>query len=226
MAYQLVFDLPSSPALGRNDFFVSPANAAAVAMIDSWGATGWRNLLITGPRGAGKTHLAHVWSAVSGATHIKASSLAAADIAALAPCCLVIEDLQEIAGDTAAQTALFHLYNLAKAEGGTLLFTADAEPHLIGLTLPDLVSRLRQIGGVQLQAPDDDLLMAVLMKLFADRQLNPKPELIPYLTRNIERSFAAAYDIVEELDRVALSEGREVGRQLAIEVMERQAELF
>lgn len=226
MAYQLVFDLPSVPALGRNDFFVSPANAAAVAMIDSWSTSDWRSLLIIGPRGAGKTHLAHVWSVASGAAHINARSLATADIAALAPRCLVIEDLQEIAGDEAAQTALFHLYNLSRAEGGTLLFTADTEPHLIGLTLPDLVSRLRQIGAVQLQAPDDDLLRAVLMKLFADRQLNPKPELIPYLTRNIERSFAAAYDIVQELDKVALSEGREVGRQLAIQVMERQAELF
>ncbi|WP_298678131.1 DnaA/Hda family protein [uncultured Lentibacter sp.] len=226
MARQLAFDLPSVTALGRDDFFVSPANAAAVASVDSWPTTRWRTLFLIGPKGAGKTHLAHVWSALSGAAHIQAIALRRADIPALAAHCLVVEDVQQIAGDDAAETALFHLYNLAKAEGGTLLLTAECEPQTMGLTLPDLESRLHQLGGVQLRAPDDALLAAVLMKLFADRQLNPRPDVIPYLTRAMERSFEAARTIVEALDTLALSEGRDVSRKLASEVMERQAELF
>lgn len=220
MPRQLAFDLPAKPALGRDDFFVSPANAAAVAMIEGW--EGWpsHKLFLTGPEGAGKTHLAHVWAALSGAAIVSAKALAQADIPALASGPVAVEDIGAIAGQSAAQEALFHLHNLALANGQTLLFTAQAEPQHLGLTLPDLQSRLQAAPAVPLSEPDDALLSAVLMKLFADRQLFPKPDVIPYLMRQMPRSFAAAQSLVEALDQAALAEKREITRALARQVLE------
>ena len=224
MAEQLSFDLPVRAALGREDFFVSPANAEAVAMVEGW--QGWpsQKLVLTGPAGAGKTHLAHVWAGLSGARIVAARDLAGCDIARLGQGCVVIEDAEDVAGDRRAEGALFHLHNLTLAEGGALLVTARTPPHLWGLALPDLASRLQGTLHTALGAPDDALLSAVLMKLFADRQLMPSPETIPYLTRRMERSFRAAEQVVADLDASALARRRPITRALAAQVLDNHGE--
>ena len=143
MAKQLRFDLPVRQALGREDFFVSPANAAAVGMIEGWQEWTARKLLLSGPAGSGKTHLAHVWAGLATAQMIAAKDLERADIPALATSNIVIEDGHEIAADRAGEEALFHLHNLALAEGHTLLITASKPPQHWGLVLPDLASRMQ-----------------------------------------------------------------------------------
>lgn len=223
MARQLSFDLPAKTALGREDFFVSPSNAAAVALIESWRDWPGRKLALVGPRGAGKTHLTHVWAALSGARIVTACALDDADIPALATGPVAVEDCATIAGNAAAEEALFHLHNLALAEGHSLLFTAAEPPSFWPLTLPDLASRMQGTATVILQPPDDVLLAAVLMKLFADRQISPHPDTIPYLTRRIDRSFEAAQRVVEALDALALEHGRKVTAKLASQLLDKPA---
>ncbi len=216
---QLSFDLPAKPALGRDDFFVSPGNAVAVASIEA--ETPWPGgkLALCGPQGSGKTHLTHVWAALSGATVLAARDLVDADVPLIAQGPVAVEDVPQIANDTAAQTTLFHLHNLVLSEGHALLLTGRADPGLWGLDLPDLQSRVQGCHVVTLALPDDALLAAVLAKLFNDRQIIPKPDVIPYLVSQIERSFEAAAKIVERLDHAALTEGRTVSRPLAVRLI-------
>jgi len=219
MARQLAFDLPSRPSHARGDFFVSPANADAVAFIDR--PEDWPNgrLTLIGPEGAGKTHLAHVWAAASGARIIAAIDLANADIAALgATDALVVEDWDAL-GETAEAPA-FHLVNLLHAGNARLLTTARTPPARWSLRLPDLASRMQAGGVASLAPPDDALLANLLLKLFADRQIAPEPALISWLVRRIERSFAAAEAAVTALDRAALAAGQPVGRALARRVLD------
>ena len=252
MTQQLGFDLPSRPALGRDAFFVSPANAVALALIDSWPNWAGNKLVLTGPKGAGKTHLTHVWAAASGARIIKASSLASSSASStpadqipdLATGPVAVEDIDQIAGNPEAETGLFHLHNLVLAEGHSILFTGNAPIVQWGLQLPDLLSRLQgatvaaleqealasQFGdfapefrNLALEAPDDALLTALLVKLLADRQLTPKAELIPYLLGRMDRSFAAAIDLVERLDSASLAQKRPITRQLAAGVLDKDA---
>ena len=220
MHRQLSFDLPVREALGREDFFVSPANAPAVAMIETWPGWPGGKLVLTGAKGAGKTHLAHVWAARSGAAIVSARDLAGADIAALATTPVAVEDCERIIGERACETALFHLHNLALAEGQSLLFTALTPPNRWHLSLPDLASRMQGAALARIAPPDDALLAAVLMKLFADRQLAPTPATIPFLLRRIDRSFAAASAIVARLDAAALAQGRPVTPALARNVLD------
>jgi len=217
---QLAFDLPARTALGREDFFVSPANAQAVALIEGWRDWPARKLVLCGPRGAGKTHLVHVWAAQAGARIVAADALARADIPALAGGPVAVEDADGIAGRAGAEAALFHLHNLVLAEGHALVVTAAAPPRHWGLALPDLASRVEAMLLARLGPPDDALLAAVLAKLFADRQLAPSPDCVPYLARRIERTFEAARATVAEIDARALASGRRVTRQLAAEVLD------
>jgi chromosomal replication initiation ATPase DnaA len=219
MAQQLSFDLPAKPALGRDDFFVAPSNAMAVAMIDPGFAWPAGKLVLSGPVGAGKTHLVHVWASQSGARIVRAAELTEARVPELAQGPVAVEDVQEIAADLPAQKALFHLHNLLAAAGLPLLMTGQQAPNLWNLSLPDLQSRVQGAAHAALEAPDDALLAVVLAKLFNDRQVMPKPDVIPYLVARMDRSFEAAQDIVARLDRVSLEERRSLTRALAIRLL-------
>lgn len=223
MAQQLGFDLASRPALGRGDFFVSPANALALALIEGWADWPDRKLVLTGPKGAGKTHLTHVWAEISGARIIAASDLAEADVPTLAQGPVAVEDAQSLAGQDAGQTALFHLHNLMRAEGKPLLITGTGDVAAWGLTLPDLISRLQAATAAKLDGPDDTLLAAILIKLLSDRQLTPGVNLVPYLVKRMDRSFAAALDVVEQLDAQSLATGKPITRALAARVLDKGA---
>lgn len=224
MPQQLSFDLPVRTALGRDDFMVSPGNAVAVSLIENWANWPGGKLVLTGPPGAGKTHLTHVWAGLSGGRIVAAGDLAGADIPDLSGGAVAVEDVPQIAQDADAMTALFHLHNLVLANGHTLLLTGRGAPVHWGLGLPDLQSRVGGTPAAILELPDDALLAAVLAKLFADRQLKPRTDVIPYLALHMERSFDAARRIVAALDTESLSAQKPLTRVMAAKVLGREAE--
>jgi chromosomal replication initiation ATPase DnaA len=215
---QLAFDLPAQEAFRRADFYPSAANAEALAAIDLWPHWPAAKLLLIGPAGSGKTHLAHLWAEAAGAEIIAASDLACADLPALAQGPVAVEDAEQIGGDHGAETALFHLHNMLAGQG--LMVTASTPPRDWGLCLPDLQSRLQAASIATLAPPDDTLLSAVLVKLFNDRQIAVPPNLISYLVQRMDRSIAAARSLVAQLDASALALGRPVTRALAAEVLD------
>lgn len=215
MSRQLVFDLPAKDGMTRAEFFVSPANALALAALDGWQGWPGGKMMLLGPPGAGKSHLAQIWATDTGAAQVAGAELADTDIPALAAARVVVEDAEAVAGDAQAEAALFHLHNLLAQTGGALLLTAAMPPRDWGLTLPDLMSRMQAAPVTRIEPPDDALLSAVLVKLFADRQLAVAPNLIPYLVARMPRSVGAARELVAALDAAALAEGRPVTRSLA-----------
>ncbi len=219
MTRQLAFDLPVTETFRREDFFVSPTNATALAALDAWQGWPGGKMLLVGPKGSGKTHLAHLWLQSTGAALVKGSALATADIPALTEQGAVcIEDAEAVAGDSDAEAAFFHLHNIV-TQGAALLVTATTPPRDWGLRLPDLASRLQAASLTRLDAPDDALLSAVLVKLFADRQITVPPNLIPYLVLRMERSLATARLLVATLDAVSLAHARPVTRQMAASIL-------
>jgi chromosomal replication initiation ATPase DnaA len=192
----------------------------AVAMIEATQDWVGGKLVLCGPTGSGKTHLAHVWAGAQNGQIIIASDLMDADIPALALTPTAIENLPDIAQNQAAQTALFHLHNLMQSNGQPLLMTGSGAPNHWGMSLPDLQSRIDAAGVATLNAPDDTLLSAVIAKQFNDRQLMPRPDVIPYLVLRIDRSFAAARDVVAAMDEHSLSRHKPLTRALAGQVLD------
>jgi chromosomal replication initiation ATPase DnaA len=214
---QLSFDFEVRPAMGQEDFLVAPCNEDAVAWIDSWPDWPSSALCIHGPPGCGKTHLANVWRARSGARLVTARDLdagSAAELLADALTCIV-EDAERVADET----NLFHLFNLIAERRGHLLLTASSPPARWDIALKDLKSRLLACPAAAIGAPDDGLLGAVMIKMFADRQIQAPQDVLLYLLSRIERSFESARRTVVALDRAALSAHRRLTVPLARDVL-------
>jgi chromosomal replication initiation ATPase DnaA len=210
---QRTFDLPVKTGFGAADFLVSDCNREASEWIERWPDWTSRALVLYGPPGSGKTHLAHLWCERAGATLTGGAAIdgmAPSDAPALA-----IDDAER-----AQEEPLLHLYNSALERGATLLLTLPAPPASLLMALPDLASRLRALPVAGIAPPDDALLGAVLVKHFADRQIRVAPGVIAYLVARIERSFAAAASVAARLDDAALSAARPITVKLAREVLE------
>jgi chromosomal replication initiation ATPase DnaA len=214
---QLAFALPHAESLTREDFLEGPANAAGLALVDSWPDWPNRVMLLVGPEGSGKSHLAAIWAEAAGARATSAHALTPAAVpGTLATGALVLEDLKSPDID---ERALFHLLNLAREEAAFVLITARTLPSALQIELRDLRSRLRAVPTVSLLPPDDDLFRALIVKFCADRQLAVDEAVVSYLTNRIERSYAAVRRTVELLDAEALRLGRPVTRALAAEIL-------
>jgi chromosomal replication initiation ATPase DnaA len=214
---QLTLDLSHRTALGAEDFLVSECNRAAVRLIDDWPQWPDRVQLLTGPQASGKTHLARVWQALSDARALDGEKLRLDVIDRLgAGTALIVEDADRVAYD---ENILFHLLNLARENGLYVLLTARSAPNRWGLALPDLLSRLNAVPTVEIGPPDEALITTVMLKHFADRQLDIDPTVLTYLSLHIERSLAAAAPAVAAVDSAAVAWGRKISRPMVREVL-------
>lgn len=212
---QLPLAFDHEPQTGRDDLVISDPMSAAVTIVDQWPVWPSPVVILVGPAGSGKSHLARIWSEKSGAVPVQpsAGSLAANQVGA-AP--LLFEDADRTGFD---DTELFHLINAVRQAGSHLLITARSWPVSWPVALADLASRLKAATVVEIGEPDDALLRQVLFKLFADRQLLVDDKLVDYLVARMERSLDAAISLVDRLDKLALSRGRKISRALAAEIL-------
>ncbi|KAA0698263.1 hypothetical protein DTW90_15475 [Neorhizobium sp. P12A] len=214
-AEQLPLAFTHDPASGRDDLLISDPLSAAVTIVDSWPSWPSPVVILTGPVGSGKSHLASIWRQRSGALDIRPNAgSGAAVVAANSP--VIFEDVDRQGFD---DTELFHVINSVRENGTSLMMTSRLWPMSWTVTLPDLRSRLKAATVVEIGEPDEDLLAQVIVKLFADRQLYIDDKLVLYIVNRMERSLNAAQTIVERLDRLALARGTRITRLLAAEVL-------
>jgi chromosomal replication initiation ATPase DnaA len=214
---QLTFRWPHSPSYAREDFLSAPSNVDALTAIELWPNWAGRMLMLVGPGGSGKSHLGAIWAGAADAIRLSRAEL---DEQSLKACAegraVLIEDAEHARG---AEAFLFHLINAALQHNAWLLLTSRSAPDAWGVDTPDLLSRLRLAPLVRLAAPDIELTVAVLFKLFNDRQLQVEPHVISYIALRIERSLGAARELVARLDNEALTQGRRITRAMASEAL-------
>lgn len=230
---QLALDLGHRPALGRDDFLVAPCNAEAVAWLERWPDWPAHALAVYGPPGSGKSHLLAAFASHHGLGQVVSTQCDLLTVDAVPKLVVhasvvMVDDLDNLADET----ALFHLWNLTKETGRWLVLAGRRAPARLRIRLPDLASRLAATPAVGIGAPDDALLAAILVKQFADRQLRVGEDVVTYILGRMERSFAAARQVVEALDNASLARRRAITVPLARAVLEkidhddRQGDLF
>ncbi len=226
-ASQLALDFDHRPSLGGEDFLIAPPNAEAVRWLDAWPDWPGPALVIFGPAGSGKTHLAQVFQAKSNARRVTPAELGESQPPAYlgdAPAA-ILEDADGVCGaggpgGGGPEEAVLHLYNHLAESGRHLMLTAKRPAARWGIGLKDLASRLNTASQAGIGAPDDALIAAVLVKQFADRQLKIDADVISFMLTRMERSFEAARAMVAAIDALALSQRRNITVALVRQVLD------
>jgi chromosomal replication initiation ATPase DnaA len=217
MARQLRLSLGRPPAYDRDAFVAGESNRDARRALDAWPAWHGGCLVLVGPEGSGKTHLASLWAADAGAVVLGRE---APEVAAARGRPVLLEDVDQGVPDE----ALFHLINLAGQPGGGLLLTARTTPSRWPAALPDLRSRLNALPVAEIEPPCDRVLEGVLEKFFRERSIRPPKEVYAYLLRRMERSIPGARELVRRLDEGGDGDMRPISRVLAREILDGDSE--
>ena len=182
------------PEPADDGFIVTPSNAQAAYLLDHWATWPVRAAVLTGPPRSGRSLLARVFAARSGAT--------------------VIDD-----AETVVEDALFHAWNAAQGERRPLLIVAGALPPAWPVALPDLRTRLAASAHAAIGQPDDQLVRALLVDRFARRRLDARPALVDWLVARLPRRHAAVLAAVDRLDRAVTETQRRLSITLAREIL-------
>ena len=222
---QLIFDFKCHPALSRDSFLIAENNLNAIQWIDKWPDWPAPVLCLFGPPGCGKTHLAEVFKARSNALKVENKWLGREynDIPGKA---LIYEDM-DLNLTKEFEVSIFHLYNNLKEKGGHLLITARTPPSKWTLKLEDLKSRLNTSIISEIGLPDDQLMAAVLLKMFSDKQIFITTKILKFAISRMDRSFSSMQRLVDMVDNVSMSEKRKASIFLikgVIETMEKETQ--
>ena len=207
-------DLETPDPFSRDQFIATPALQAVLDVLlapEHWLSA---HLILLGPASSGKTHMGHIFADMYGARFLSAQETQTLDPAEIHDTAYVIDE-----ADQASEEILFHLSNHVHMSGHQLVLLTKKHPRDWRSNLPDLASRLNAMRLLILPEPDEDLLIAILNKLFAQRAISPSPDCIDYLARRMDRSVKAAQKIVTDIEHYA--NGRAFNRALARDFMDR-----
>ncbi|UTW53889.1 DnaA ATPase domain-containing protein [Kordiimonas sp. SCSIO 12610] len=212
---QIPFTLDHATSFALEDFIVSPTNQLAYDIVKAWPDWPYHITALVGPEACGKTHLAHGWAKLSGAVVYEGAAFP--DVTIDPELSHIVID--NIAADAFDENKLFHLINWTKENQTSVLLTCRYEPTRWDIKLPDLRSRLSLIQVANINAPDDQLLMILLYKMFSDRQLTVDLSVINFIVPRMERSFAAVRELVIAMDAKALSRKTGISIKIAKECL-------
>ncbi len=214
---QMAFDMSLDPVYRWENFYISESNEDAVSLLQRWPNWEGRVQLIYGPKGSGRTHIAHLWRSESRASFVDDSVLKLdflEEYVSQNPF-LIIDDADKITN----YEGLFHLYNLITEHQGYLLLMSETPPKSWDIPLADLASRLQSIPATQLLAPDDGLVKALLIKRFSDEQMKVSENVIAYIVKHIHRSYESIQETSDLLSQKSLEFRRNLTLPLVKKVL-------
>ncbi|MEH3106773.1 MAG: DnaA/Hda family protein [Sphingomonas fennica] len=187
---QIALPLDWPPAEDERDFILAAPNRDAVALLGDWRRWPVRAALLTGPRKSGRSLLARIFAAESGAA--------------------LLDDAHAV-----AEEAIFHAWNRAQESGRPLLIVADAPPPAWEVRLPDLLSRLAASPKAAIRAPDEALAAGLIERRLAARGLPVPADVVRYLVPRAERSYIGIHRLIDALDGLALARRQGISVPLA-----------
>ena len=224
MSQQLTFSLSYKEALEKEDFFLSRCNLNAATVLGNWDNWTFGMMVLVGPKYSGKTHLCSVWAKETNALRINVKEVNDKLDHCLRMDFVCIEDIDTIIEleekrKKDIEEALFHLINHFVQRGKKALFSAKKMPHHWQLSLKDLESRMLSFNKVSIKEPDDKLILALLLKLFNDRQVKVGHEELKHIALRIDRSFSGMNEFVQLLDKKSLTLQRKINYSLINETI-------
>ena len=183
------------------DYFVSGCNYFAFSFIESWPKWEKNILNVYGDKFSGKSHLSEIFKKKHKAIIIKTEEINNDFFNKIRFHENIILDNMEYVSD---EKILYSIFNFAEQYNKYLIINSINPINSLDFSLPDLKSRLKNCIFAKIDKPDDDMIFALILKHFSDRQIKIEKKIIDYITKRIERSYGKIFDFIYKVDQFSL----------------------
>ena len=164
-----------------------------------------------GPKKSGKSFLAHIWKNKYNANKLSNNF----EELIKKKNNILIDDFHSF-----DQEIIFHLVNYCILNNLKILITSPYKINDINFKFNDLPSRLKTFSFLEINNPDDEMLLTVLTKLLVDKQfIVNSNDIFDYILRRVDRSYKGIYDIVDKIDVLSLEKKRQLTIPLIKEIL-------
>ncbi len=213
---QLLLDFDHKIEFNEHDYYVSKSNYFAFNLIQNW--TKWEKkiLNISGDTFSGKTHLAKIFQNKSKALYLTHKDVNEEIFKKIKLNeCIIIDDFEKIKNEN----LLYSLFNLIYHDNKYLLILSNKAISDIDYSLDDLNSRAKNCIFAKIENPDDDLIFAIIVKSFSDRQIKLEKKFLEYIIKRIERSYGKIYEFIYKVDELSLKKKKPVNIKTIKEIL-------
>ena len=208
---QLIFKFPFKTNYFEEDFYVSSNNSEAYKLIETWPKWSSKFINIFGPSGCGKTHLAIIIKKKINCFFIKASDLNNESLPLIKSKEIFIIDEYQ---NNVEEKLFYSVLNQCSLSNQHIVINSLKPIQSFKVKLNDLKSRLGSFVNIGIDLPTDDLIKVIITKNFSDKQVKIDLKLLEYILKNIDRSYAGIFDLIDKLDNLSLSTGKSININL------------
>ncbi len=213
---QRLLDFGIHESFDEKDYYLSKSNFFAKNIIDTWPKWEKKIVNLTGEKYSGKTHLSTIFKLKSNALYLNGKNINDQTIKKIKLSnSIIIEDLQE----SFDEKLLYSIFNLVEQDNKYLLISSIKPIDTMKFSLPDLLSRLKNCIIAKIEQPDDDLIYAIILKSFSDRQIKLDSKIIDYIIKRIARSYSKMHEFIYKIDELSLKKKKSINFKIIKEII-------
>ena len=213
---QKLLDFGIAESFDENDYYVSKSNYFAKNIIDAWPKWEKKIVNLAGEKYSGKTHLSTIFKLKSSALYLNGKNINQQTIKQIKLSNnIIIEDLEE----SFDEKLLYSIFNLVEQDNKYLLISSIKPVDTMKFSLPDLLSRLKNCIIAKIDQPDDDLIYAIILKSFSDRQIKLDNKIIDYIIKRIDRSYGKMHEFIYKIDELSLKKKKSINFKIIKEII-------
>ena len=213
---QLLLDFDIKTNFNDHDYYVSNSNFFAFNLIDKWPNWEKRILNISGEKYSGKTHLANIFKSKSSAFFLNESQI---NDDAFKKIKLYESIIVDGFSNTIDERLIYSVFNLVDQDSKYLLINSETPLGEINFELPDLASRSKNLLHAKIEPPDDDLIFAIILKNFSDRQIKLEKKIIEFIINRIDRSYSKISEFIYKIDELSLKKKKPINLKTIKEIL-------
>ena len=213
---QLLLNFNQKQNFNYNDYYVSKSNYYAFKLIDTWPKWQKNVLNIYGEKGSGKSHLVGIFESKHNSKKFFAKNFDNEILKNLKiHQNIICEDLNELKNEK----LLYSLFNLISQDNKYLIITSEIPLLDMSFELNDLKSRVKNCLLAEIEKPDDELIFALILKYFSDKQINIEKKLIDYIVKRVERSYRKISEFIYKVDETSLKKKKPIDLKTIKEIL-------
>ena len=212
----MLLDFDIKKNFNDHDYYVSDSNYFAFNLIDKWPRWEKRILNISGDKFSGKTHLANIFKLKSSALFLNENQIND-DLFKKIKLheCIIVDGFS----NSIDEKLTYAILNLVDQDSKYLLINSETPLGEINFNLPDLASRSKNLLHAKIDPPDDDLIFAIILKNFSDRQIKLEKKIIEFIINRIDRSYSKISEFIYKIDELSLKKKKPINLKTIKEIL-------